>query len=116
VNSVYYAITCTQFLQKFIGQNTVWWIENVWDSDPDLDADPTPKSTIFYFSRQRHMSHNFQYYGQYSKIFWKKEQLHLVETDTDPDPDRQTWMRIRIRQNDADPTGPGSTTLQNCNT
>jgi len=57
-------------------------------------------STLFYLSRQRHS--RFQYSGQYIEIFWKKYSLalYLEEMDT-----------VRIRQNDADPTGSGSTTL-----
>jgi hypothetical protein len=60
------------------------------------------------------LCHNFQYFGKYIAIFWRKYSLavHLVEINTDPDPDRP-WIpiRIRISQNDADPTGFGSTTL-----
>jgi hypothetical protein len=44
-----------------------------------------PKSTIFYRSQQRHRSHIFQYYGQYSKIFWKNySHICLKQTPTDP--------------------------------
>ncbi len=30
------------------------------------------QSTLFYISRQRHRCHNFQYFGHYFEIFWKK--------------------------------------------
>ncbi len=58
------------------------------------------QSTLFYLSRQRHS--RCQYSGQYIEIFLKKDSLavHLEEMDT-----------VRIRQNYADPTGSGSTTL-----
>ncbi len=48
---------------------------------------------MFYLSRQRYRSQSFQYYGQYSKIFWKKEQLNLVETDMYPDPGKMMPIR-----------------------
>jgi hypothetical protein len=68
-----------------------------WDQtshfDADPDTDPTLNYThvgksetflilltssaslhcfIFLVSRQRHRCHNFQYFGQYIEIFWKK--------------------------------------------
>ncbi len=60
------------------------------DAEQDLDPDLTQfyfcsqecQFTLFYLSRQRHRSHNFQCLSvkKYTLV------LHLVEMDTDPDP------------------------------
>jgi hypothetical protein len=44
--------------------------------------------TLFYFSRQCHRCHKYQYFELYIEIFFKKFcfSLDLVEMDTDPDP------------------------------
>ncbi len=70
-----------------------------------------------YFIQRNALSHHrcqhFQRFGLHSEIFWKKVRyrlsLHLDELDTDPD--RQARMPFPIRQNDADPTGSGTTKL-----
>ncbi len=64
---------------------------------------------LFHLARQCHWSHYFLYFLQCINF-----SLHLVERDTDPDPDRQALDAnpdLGILQNDADPTGSGSTTL-----
>ncbi len=77
-----------------------------FDADPYPDPYPTTKvlhvngnqnyfftfihraSLQFYLSLQRQRGHNFQYFGQFIEIFWKKYYLalHSVEMFTDTDP------------------------------
>ncbi len=58
---------------------------------------------LFYYSCQHQRCQNFQYFRQYTIIFWEKYSLalHLVEMDTDPDrqtldtyPDLPKWPDI----------------------
>ncbi len=81
-----------------------------------FDADPDPNIHLF-LCRSRSESypkfyHNFKYLGQHNTILSKKVKIHLLGIDTEIRIRIGIhWLLVSIRQNDADPTRSGSTTL-----
>jgi hypothetical protein len=67
---------------------------------------------MFFFSHQWQMCHDFKYFEQHIEVFIKKVK-NTCALELIPIWIGMTWMPIPtwIRQNDADPTGSGSTPL-----
>jgi hypothetical protein len=91
-----------------------------------FSAMPVPvQFTLIFLSHQWKKCHALKYFGQRIEFFGKRKKILVLGTYTDPDPDRHALNAghhpdptkrcgsnpIRIRQNDADPTQSGPTTL-----